>query len=98
MAQRIRTILESDFFTASRVAIEGSATRLDEILEGSILSLATRPTDCPRVPGTILYRLRTEEFLPEPLQGRKTRWSSQTRTSSFDRAPFCYCAGLINVV
>jgi hypothetical protein len=65
MAQKIRTIIESDAFVETRLALQGSAKRVDEILGGSHHALARRPSYFPRVPGTtVLHSLRTEEFPP----------------------------------
>jgi hypothetical protein len=60
-----REIIESKDFTASRLAIELSAKRLDEIMEGIAVALATRPAYFPRVQGSKqLHSLRTEAFPP----------------------------------
>ena len=40
------------------------AASLDEILEGAMLVLSVQPTYYPRVEGTILRTLRTEEVPP----------------------------------
>lgn len=60
-----REIIESDMFRASKKALELSSKRLDEILEGSVVTLAERPTYFPQVPGTSLRRIHTEEFPPD---------------------------------
>lgn len=60
---KVRTIIESEDFVATRNALQLSAKRWDEIFDGASFALATRPSYFPKVPGTTkLHSLRTASF------------------------------------
>lgn len=59
-----REVVEGQWFPDSRRALGLSARRLDEILEGVILTLAAQPKRYPIVAGTTLHTLTTDGFPP----------------------------------
>ena len=62
-----RTIVESDLFRASKETLPVTCERLDEILDGILWVLRRRPEFFPNIPGTTLYRAKTEQFPDLPV-------------------------------
>ena len=67
MASAHRTIIESNLYADSKAALPLTCKRLDEILDGVLWHLSRKPEIFPRVPGTVLHRVRTEAFPDVPV-------------------------------
>ena len=67
MAGTRRTIIESNLYADSKDSLPISCQRLDEILDGVLWHLARKPELFPRIPGTVVHRVRTESFPETPV-------------------------------
>ena len=66
MSRHMRTLVESELYSRCSAAIQPDAHRLDEALRFPLAAIAEHPERFPRIPGTKLRRVRTNQFPGAP--------------------------------